>query len=147
MDLSGGAASAAMAFRVIERFGSEETVVRFADVKAEHADVYRFIDDVEKVLGVEVVRLVDGRTKWDVFHEKAMMTAPKESGGGCLASFWLKKEILRWHAEQIADPTEATIYVGFGPDEDDRMNRIKKMMRCGSMISRCVGRRECGSVM
>lgn len=124
VDISGGNASAVCLFRVIERFGTEDVVARFADTKSEDPDLYRFLDDVERVAGVPIVRLQDGRTKWDVFHEKGMMTNPK--AGGCLAAYHLKKVMLRKHAEEIATPETATIYIGFGPFEEDRCERIIK---------------------
>ena len=124
VDVSGGNASAVSLFRVIERFGRESVIARFADTKSEDPDLYRFIDDVERVAGVPIERLVDGRTKWEVFHEKKMLTNPK--AGGCLASYHLKRVILKQHAEQVSTPETATIYVGFGPDEDDRCERLIK---------------------
>jgi hypothetical protein len=124
VNVSGGNASAVALFRVIERFGRDNVIARFADTKSEDPDLYRFLDDVEKVAGVPIVRLVDGRTKWDVFHELGMLTNPK--AGGCLAAYHLKKVMLKNHAEQIATPDNATIYIGFGPDECDRCERIIK---------------------
>ena len=126
VNLSGGNASACALFRVLERFGAESLSVCFADVLVEDADVYRFIDDVERAAGVDVVRLVHGMTKWEVFHDRAMITAPKETGGGCLASWVLKKQMLKSHAEQVGNPDETVIYVGLGPDEDSRQARLVK---------------------
>jgi len=48
------------------------------------------------------------------------------NNGGCIASYELKRIPLRAHAEKFGAPASSTIYVGFGPDEDDRMNRLRK---------------------
>src|SRR3990172_746044 len=121
VNVSVGAASAVCLFRVIERFGIGETRVFFADTNWEHPDCYRFIDGVERVAGVKVQRLSDGRNIWDIFFEKYMMTQP--GTGGCLASWELKRIPLERHAEQFGG--DVTIYVGFGPDEEDRMTRLE----------------------
>lgn len=124
VNVSGGNASAVCLFRVIERFGADNVIARFADTKSESLDTYRFIDDVERAAGVPILRLADGRTKWDVFHEKAMLTAPKEQGGGCMASWELKRKMLEAHSAKVASPESCVIYIGFSKQELDRVGRL-----------------------
>lgn len=125
VDVSGGAASAVALFRVVERFGRENVLARFADTKTEHPDLYRFLSDLEKVVGLPIVRLQDGRTTWDVFSELRMWTSP--TNGGCLASDRLKKRVLREHLDSLnCTPDSATIYVGFDASEEDRCERLRK---------------------
>lgn len=125
VNVSGGAASAVALFRVIERHGIANIIVRFADVGSEDNDLYRFLDDLERVSGVPIIRLKDGRSTWDVFEERGMWTSP--SNGGCVASYFLKKQVLRNHLEAMcADPQSTIIYVGFDASEDDRCERITK---------------------
>lgn len=141
VNISGGAASAVCLFRVIERYGRENTRARFADTRWEHPDCYRFIDDVERVSGVRIDRLSDGRNIWDVFFADSTLTAP---GGGCRASWILKRKALDKHTESIAG--DVIVHVGFGPDEDDRMKRLQSAMpdirfdfplTWSPMLSRC----------
>lgn len=122
VDVSGGAASAVVLLRVIDRHGTDGLVARFADVGSEAPDVYRFLDDLQCVAGVEIVRLTSSRNTWELFESRGMWT----SNHGCVASFHLKKIPLRKHAESIGSPAESTIYVGFSPDEQDRMSRLQK---------------------
>lgn len=122
VNVSGGAASAVALLRVVERFGRENVVARFANTMQESPDLYRFLGDVEKAAGVPIVRLEDGRNCWDVWLQELMFTNP--STGGCLAAWHLKKKLLAAHVCRIADPLEAIIYIGFGPDEGDRMDRL-----------------------
>lgn len=124
VNVSGGNASAVCLFRVIERYGRDDVVARFADTKSEDPDLYRFIDDVERAADVEIARLANGLSKWEVFHQRKMLSSPL--AGGCLAAFHLKKLVLQRHTEEIATPETSVIYIGFGPDEDDRQKRIVK---------------------
>ena len=123
VNVSGGMASAVSLFRVLERFGEADAV--FADVGQEHPDCYRFIDDVERVSGVAITRLGGERDCWDVWDERMMLTN-MAAGGGCMASYHLKKIPLREYTAENFDPADTTIYVGFGPDEKDRGTRIEK---------------------
>ena len=123
-NISGGAASGAMLLRMVDRIGAENIDARFADVLQEHPDLYRFLGDLERVSGVKIRRISDGRNCWDVWMQEAMLTNPQS--GGCLASYHLKKLPLAADAASVGSPENVTIYVGFGPDEQDRMARLEK---------------------
>lgn len=124
VNVSGGAASAVCLFRVIERYGREVVSARLADTNSEHPDLYRFVDDLERLSGVPIVRLDnDGMNIWDVFMEKMMMTDPKL--GGCLAAWNLKVLPLAAHAASLGTPDEITIHIGFSPDEEDRVAKLR----------------------
>lgn len=70
---SGGALSWAAAMRTIERHGRENVTLLFTDTSMEDGDLYRFLADSEKQLGVPIVRLSDGRTPWDVYKKERMI--------------------------------------------------------------------------
>ena len=123
VNVSGGAASAVCLFRVIERFGRENMRAVFADTRWEHPDCYRFLDDVERVSGVHIDRLSDGRNIWDVFTSAQTLTM---GTGGCKASWELKRKPLDKYTASISG--DVTVYVGFGPDEDDRQARLKRAL-------------------
>src|SRR3990172_4756033 len=124
VNVSGGAASAVCLFRVLERYGRENVRAVFADTGWEHPDCYRFLDDVERASGVHLDRLSDGRNIWDVFHSKQIWAQPGTVN--CLASWELKRKPLAEYAASIDG--DVTVYVGFGPDEDDRMKRLRCAM-------------------
>lgn len=123
VNVSGGAASAVCLFRVLERYGRENVRAVFADTRWEHPDCYRFIDDIERASGVHIDRLSDGRNIWDVFTESSTLTM---GTGGCKASWELKRLPLLAYTEAIKG--DVTTHIGFGPDEDDRMERIQVAM-------------------
>ncbi len=123
VNVSGGAASAVCLFRVIERYGRDNVRAVFADTRWEHPDCYRFLDGVEKASGVPLDRLSDGRNIWEVFLDEQMLTV---GSGGCKASWELKRKPLAEYTARIEG--DVVVYVGFGPDEDDRQERLKKAM-------------------
>jgi len=105
--------------------GREDVIARFADTRAEDPDLYRFLDDLERKIDLPIIRLVDGRTIWDVFTKESMFTNPQT--GGCLAAWKLKKTMLRNHLATIgATPEDTTIMIGFDGSEQDRMRRLEK---------------------
>jgi hypothetical protein len=99
---SGGALSWAAAMRTIERHGRENLRLLFTDTSMEDEDLYRFLDDSEKQLGVEIVRIKDGRTPWDVYRDKRMMGNTRMDP--CSAE--LKRKIgQRWLADTASGAT------------------------------------------
>ncbi len=125
VNVSGGAASAVCLLRVIERYGRDNVRAVFADTRIEDPSLYRFLDDLGRVAGVEIQKLSDGRSAWDVFEAEAMWTNPQT--GGCLASYHLKKIPLRRYRESLGLTPETCVnYVGFDASERDRMERIAK---------------------
>lgn len=70
---SGGALSWAAAMRTIERYGRDDVRLLFTDTSMEDDDLYRFLDDSERQLGVPLIRLRDGRTPWDVYRQRRMI--------------------------------------------------------------------------
>jgi len=74
---SGGITS----FEVLRRVqaSGEPFRVLFADVKMEDDDTYRFAADVERVLGVTIERVADGRNPWEVFRDKRFIGKPGKS--------------------------------------------------------------------
>jgi hypothetical protein len=125
VNVSGGNGSGMALLRVIDRYGRENVSARLADTNSEHPDLYRFVDDLERVAGIKIERLNNGgRNIWDVFFAEMMFTNPKT--GGCLASWHLKRLPLQGHAAWVGTPETVTIHVGFSIDEDDRIERLKK---------------------
>ena len=73
VSLSGGSASAVAAERVIERHGSDNTTLWFADTLWEDPDLYRFLEDLENRWDKQIVRHTDGRTPLEVADEKQLI--------------------------------------------------------------------------
>lgn len=73
---SGGALSWAATMRTIERHGRDGLVLLFTDTRMEDEDLYRFLADSERQLGVPITRITSlkyGPTPWDVYRQKRMI--------------------------------------------------------------------------
>ena len=66
---SGGKGSWAAAKRAVDRYGTENVVLLFADTTVEDADTYRFLKDAAHNIGSELVVVADGRDPFTVFKD------------------------------------------------------------------------------
>lgn len=115
---SGGALSWAAAMRTIERHGRDNVRLVFTDTSMEDQDLYRFLDDSERQLGVPLIRLKDGRTPWDVFRDRRMIGNTRAD----LCSRILKREqSQRWLA---ANAPGATLVFGIDWEELHRVGPL-----------------------
>jgi hypothetical protein len=118
VSISGGTGSFASACIAHER-GLDYRMV-FADTKIEDEDLYRFLDDIERALGKEIVRLQDGRTPWQVFRDVGFIGNSRTAH----CSQVLKRDtIAAWLDEHEPD---AALVLGMGLDEPDRLERAVK---------------------
>lgn len=120
VNVSGGLTSFEALRRTIERYGKDSTVAVFADTKIEDADSYRFLSDQERYFGIEIVRLADGRTPFQVWHDVRAITM--QSAVPC--SNKLKREVIDSWVEANFDARVYTRVFGYGWDEIDRMVRL-----------------------
>lgn len=113
---SGGIASWGAAKRVVDRYGVEDVTLLFTDTLIEDADLYRFLDEGASALGLEVTRIADGRTPWQVFADVRFI------GSGVIApcSRVLKQELARRWVREHCDPESTTLYLGMDWTEGDR---------------------------
>lgn len=112
--LSGGLSSAWVALWAKEKI--ENPIFYFNDTKWEHEDLYRFLNDIETVLGVALKRDDDGRTPEEVFYDQSMLANNRVP----LCSRVLKAERLQKYVE----PGDV-VFFGIGTDEAHRALRIK----------------------
>ena len=117
--LSGGASSALVAVRVVERYGPADVVLLFADTKIEDEDTYRFLGDVAQHVGVPVTVIADGRDPWQVFGDVQFLGSTRVDP----CSRVLKRDLMRSWLEEHCDPATTIAYVGFDADEPHRIAR------------------------
>lgn len=120
--LSGGLASWAVASRVVAEHGKADTVLLFADVLAEDEDLYRFNHDIEHNLGVPITVVCDGRTPQQVGIDRRHLGNTRIAN----CSHLLKQKPCRDWLEANTDPTDTTVYVGIGWDEQHRLPAITR---------------------
>ena len=69
ISISGGIGSYFTLKRVLENQPKEDVTAVFCDTLAEDGDLYRFLDDIEKKLNIEIVRLCQGKTPFELAWE------------------------------------------------------------------------------
>lgn len=122
MSVSSGLGSA-YAWARMRAAAPANTIGLFADVNGEDPDNYRFLDEVHRAVGGTLVTLGnDGRTIWDVFHERRFLGNTRVD----LCSRILKREaILGWLTEHC-DPADTTVVLGIDWTEAHRFERARE---------------------
>lgn len=116
---SGGIGSWAAAKRVVQQAGADNMVLLWADTKIEDEDLYRFLDETVREMGVKLVRLADGRTPWQVFRDERYIGNSRVDP----CSKILKRRLcFRW-LEQHCTPEETVVYLGIDWTEIHRYER------------------------
>jgi 3'-phosphoadenosine 5'-phosphosulfate sulfotransferase (PAPS reductase)/FAD synthetase len=123
VNLSGGLTSYEALRRTIHRHGRENVRAVFADTRIEDADLYRFLDDIERHLEIPIVRLADGRTVFDVWYSARAITLRGHGAGIAPCSKKLKREPIERWLETISEPY--TLIFGMDWSEQDRMERMR----------------------
>lgn len=119
---SGGVCSFFAAKRVVDKFGPLEVALLFADTRMEDPDLYRFLDETTKHIGVPLTVIADGRNPWEIFKDERMIGNSRMDP----CSKILKRELLdRWVNENA--PT-AVRYYGLDWTEEDRFTRLRTRM-------------------
>lgn len=119
---SGGITSWAVAKLVIDRCGTGDVTLLFADTKAEHEDNYRFNRDAEKQLGVPITVVTDGRTPQQVNRDVRWLGNTKIAP----CSHHLKQIPCRKWLEANTDPADTVVYVGIDWSEMHRLPSIER---------------------
>ena len=117
---SGGKGSFIAASRAADKFGAQSVVLLFADTLVEDPDVYEFIKAGAAHIGSELVRVADGRTPFQVFHDKRFLGNSRQAN----CSQYLKVIPCRQWVQDNA-PADAVIVVGIDWMEAHRLGAIK----------------------
>lgn len=122
VSFSGGICSWAAAKRVVERYGTADVTLLFADTRTEDEDLYRFIHEAAANVGVPLTVIADGRDVWQVFHDERYLGNSKIDP--CSRS--LKRELAdKWIKANFEQETTIR-YVGLDWTEVHRIERHQK---------------------
>ena len=121
VSISGGSASAVAADRVIERYGSDSTILWFADTLYEDEDLYRFLIDLENRWDKKIVRYTDGRTPLQVAEDRKLI--PNNWAAPC--SYELKQKPFKEYITALDKPL--TVHLGLDWSEVHRHARPKEV--------------------
>lgn len=130
VNFSGGACSFWAAHRVIEKYGSGEVVLLFADTLIESPDLYEFNDWTSKYFGIPITRVSREMKPWDLFRKEGFIANSRSP----ICSIRLKRQPLDEWCRENMQPVgslfgEADIaYVGLDWNEQHRLDslRLKK---------------------
>lgn len=120
---SGGIGSWATAYLVttkIQQPGDRITLL-FADVLMEDEDTYAFLEAGARALGLEVTRIDQGKSIWDVFVEQQFLGNSRIDP----CSKFLKRVPLRKWIEANCDPEDTVIHLGIDWTEVHRLDRAR----------------------
>lgn len=133
VSVSGGLGSFEAWRRCLEKHGPEKTIPVFADVgsvyengkcvSGEDEDLFRFLDDTERLLGQKIIRLKHPKYNniWEAFFDQRYVTNGRVDN----CSKYLKREVLHKFARQY----ENHIWVlGYSWLEESRAAKFKDRM-------------------
>lgn len=122
--ISGGVSSWMMARRVVDQHGPENVVCIFADVLIEEESTYWFLDAAVKNLGAKFVRLCDGRTPWQVFHDVKFLGNSRVDP----CSRILKRELIDKYVRENFTSENSVQCFGFDWTEEHRLEKVRKRL-------------------
>lgn len=117
---SSGAGSWAAARRVADEHGTDRLTLLFTDVLGEDADNYRFLTEAAADIGGTLVRLVEGRTIWQVFRDRRFLGNTRHTN----CSAVLKQQPARAWLREHRDPADTVVYLGIDWTEQHRLPAV-----------------------
>jgi hypothetical protein len=121
---SGGVCSFWAAHRVIDKFGSGNVKLLFADVLMEDEDLYRFNQDVAEYFGIPITRISREKTPWQLFNDRQMIGNSRFP----LCSVKLKRELLDDWIDRHCLVRETVRYVGLDWTEEHRLIALQEAL-------------------
>jgi hypothetical protein len=118
---SGGLGSFLCAERVQQQHPEDPMTLLFLDTKTEDEDLYRFLGDSSDYLKTPVTTVADGRDIWEVFNDVRYMGNNRRDP----CSKHLKRDLAKKWMKEHHKPEEATLYVGIGWEEVNRLEAIQ----------------------
>ena len=128
ISFSGGLGSA-ISVLAAHRYGVPFRLL-FADTLAEDPDLYRFTSDVVQAVDGELIRLVDGRTPWDVFEDRKFIGNTRIAQ----CSSILKTDMVMEWLGANAEPDEPLV-LGMDWSEQDRIDRAQRVWAPRPVVS------------
>jgi hypothetical protein len=122
INFSGGLCSFWAAKRVVDRYGTTDVTLIFADTLIEDEELYLFNQAASVFLGLPITRLSREVTPWQLFRSEGLIGNARFP----ICSIRLKRELLdQWHRQNCLE-MDSIIYVGFDWTEENRLNDLRK---------------------
>lgn len=115
---SGGAASAYVAYYIVQKYGKENCVLFFTDTLWEDIDNYRFMEEVAEYIGLDITYRTDGRTPEEVFNDVHFLGNSRMAK--CSEELKVRQTLI--YLEELRDihNLEPILYFGISPHEQHR---------------------------
>lgn len=124
VNVSGGLTSFEALRRTIEKYGKEHVHAIFADTLIEDEDLYRFLDDQERYFDIQIERIADGRTPWQVMKDERCITLQEMAP----CSKILKRQAIeKIITARYATDTSVRVF-GMDWTEMHRVNRLREAL-------------------
>jgi 3'-phosphoadenosine 5'-phosphosulfate sulfotransferase (PAPS reductase)/FAD synthetase len=121
---SGGAASAYVAYLMVQKHGEEKSQLFFTDTLWEHKDNKRFMIEVAEKIGIDIKTVRDGRTPEEVFEETRFLGNSRLAK--CSSELKVHKTMI--YLEELRDKGyEPILYFGIGKHEKRRREGIESL--------------------
>lgn len=120
---SGGAASAYVAKWVVDKYGKDDVMLFFTDTLWEDRDNHRFMEEIADYIGIEITRVVDGRTPEDIFFEEKYLGNARFAK--CSEELKIRQTVILIE-ELRMEGYEPILYFGIGPRERRRAETLRK---------------------
>lgn len=134
VSVSGGVGSYFTLKRVLEKNNKADVIPVFMDTLAEDGDMYRFLDDIEKKLDVQITRLCVGKTPIELAFERKYLWNSRVAE----CSIKLKSKPFREWLIANYKPSECVLYLGIDWTETHRKSAIERIMSLIELSSKCV---------
>lgn len=122
VSISGGIGSYETLKRVLAKYPKEDVIAVFMDVLAEDGDLYRFLEDIEKKLDIEIIRICVGKTPLELAFENKFLWNSRVAR----CSIELKSKPFRMWLNTNFKPSECILYLGIDWTETHRKAAIQR---------------------
>jgi 3'-phosphoadenosine 5'-phosphosulfate sulfotransferase (PAPS reductase)/FAD synthetase len=124
---SGGAASAYVAYQMVQTHGKENCILFFTNTLWEDEDNYRFMEEVAEYIGLEITERIDGRTPEEVFYDYRFLGNSRLAK--CSEELKVRQTVM--FIEELRDEhnLEPILYFGIGPHEKHRADNLREFYK------------------
>ena len=117
ISFSGGCGSAIAAEMAVNKYGSDNVLLLFADSLMEDESLYKFNKQVSEFLGCTLITITEGRTPWEVFADAKYLGNTRIDP----CSRALKRNFIRKWLKRNFCPEECNIHIGIDCSEEHRL--------------------------
>ncbi|NOU99523.1 hypothetical protein [Paenibacillus planticolens] len=121
---SGGAASAYVAYNMVQTHGKDNCILFFTNTLWEDEDNYRFMNEISDYIGVDITYRTDGRTPEEVFIDDRFLGNSRLAK--CSEELKVRQTLIFLEELRDQEKLEPILYFGIGPHEKHRAENLTK---------------------